>query len=85
MKHIDDKTFRREVESIMRQSISTDYVEEILDTVYLPYSGDITTTTVYESIKRDVEETSAWADGGNYNGDDIKLAIGRVLIKVMQF
>lgn len=85
MKHIDDKTFRREVESIMRQSISTDYVGEILDTVYLPYSGDIATTTVYESIKRDVEETSAWADEGNYNGDDIKLAIGRVLIEVMQF
>lgn len=83
MKHIDDKTFRREVESIMRQSISTDYVEEILDTLYI--NEDISATTIYDSIKRDVEETSSWADDGNYNGDDIKLAIGRVLIEVIQF
>jgi hypothetical protein len=66
----------------MRKSISTDYVGEILDTHYLPYSGDI--TTVYESIKRDVEETSAWEDEGHYNDTDIKLAIGRVLIEVME-
>ena len=83
MKHIDDKVFRREVESIMRKSIGADYVGEILDTNYLPYDGGI--ITVYESIKRDVEETSAWEDEGYYNDTDIKLAIGRVLLEVMQF
>lgn len=73
MKHIDDGTFRREVEQLMRKSISTDYVVEILD-MTIGYE------TVYEQIKKDVEETSAWEDEGYYNEDDIKLAIGRVLV-----
>ena len=83
MKHIDDKVFRREVESIMRQSISTDYIEEILDTLYI--NEDESAITIYSCIKRDVEETSAWADEGYYNEEDIKLAIGRVLVDVIQF
>ena len=83
MKHIDNKIFRREVEDIMKKSISTDYIEEILDTFYL--NEDASAITIYSCIKRDVEETSAWQDEGYYNEDDIKLAIGRVLVNVIQF
>ena len=32
------------------------------------------------AIKTNVEETSAWRDEGCYNDDDIRLAIGRIIM-----
>ena len=72
-KSIDRKEFRGQVERLLSKSISTDYVCEILDMI-------VGYETVYEQIKKDVEETSAWEDEEHYNEDDIKLAIGRAFI-----
>ena len=33
-----------------------------------------------ESVRQNIEETSAWQDEGYYNDDDIRLAIGRVIM-----
>ena len=76
-KKIQEKKFRLETERVMRKSIGSDYVGVILDRE--TGSGD----TIFELIKEDVEETSAWEDEGVYNEDDIKLAIGRVLSERM--
>lgn len=72
---IPDTDFRIEVEDIMRKSVSSDYVNDILD--YETNTGD----TIFERIKEDVEVTSAWYDEQYYNDDDIKLAIGRVILE----
>ena len=74
-KRIPKEKFKREVESILRQSIASDYADTIL------YSdiGD-GETTIFELIRKDVEESSAWRDEQWYNGDDIKYAIGRALV-----
>lgn len=75
MKKIPEVTFRRELESIIRQSIDSDYVSGILE--HETGNG----MTIFELIKDDVETTSAWGDEHYYNGSDIKLAIGRVISK----
>lgn len=77
-KRIPENQFKREVESILRQSIASDYVDTIL------YSdvGD-GNTTVFEMIREDVETSSAWKSEQWYNGDDIKLAIGRTLLRLL--
>ena len=72
---IPDADFRIEVETIMRKSVSFDYVNDILD--HETNTGD----TIFECIKKDVEVTSAWYDEQYYNDSDIKLAIGRVILE----
>ena len=37
-----------------------------------------------EAVVRDVYETSAWQDEGMYSGDDISLAIQRVVLAALQ-
>ena len=73
MKKIPKTTFRREIETIICQSVDSDYVGSILE--HETGNG----MTIFELIKDDVETTSAWGDDYHYNDSDIKLAIGRVI------
>ena len=60
--------FSRELRTILAESVGTDYASYIAADERFALD-----------VKQDVEETSAWADEGYYNDDDIRLAIGRVL------
>ena len=66
----------REIEDVLCKSISDDYVHYILE-----HKDGWTNISIVDDIIADVLETSAYADEGYYNDDDIKLAIGRVLIQ----
>lgn len=70
MKSINCRVFLEEMKSILASCVGSDYAELIA-------SDD----DFYSSVKQDVEETSAWRDEGYYNDDDIRLAIGRVIVK----
>ena len=37
--------------------------------------------TVLEDVIDDIKTSSAWEDDGHYNDDDVRLAIGRVVMK----
>ena len=65
---------QREIYLIMRSAISDDYVRTILN------HKDANNNTFIDDVIDDVLECSAWNDEGYYNEDDIRLAIGRVLI-----
>lgn len=73
-KVIDEKKFRPIVEKFLMTAVSDDYVRDILDRK-VSCRG-----TVFDLIKEDVERASAWREEGYYNEDDIRLAIGRVLL-----
>ena len=74
MEHLDARTFRIDVERILRGAVSSDYAGYILD------SENPACETFIEAIQRDVEATSSWENEGIYTDDDIRLAIGRVLM-----
>lgn len=73
---IPSDIFRREVESLLLNSISDDYVWQILD---LATENGF---TVFDDIKEDVELSSGWYTEGEYNEDDIRLSVGRVLLEL---
>lgn len=54
---------------VMSKATSDEYAERILE-----HDGFM------EDVIADVMECSAWEDEGYYNEDDVRLAIGRVLI-----
>ncbi len=58
---------RNDVRRIFAESVSTEYTKIILD-------------EIEDDIISDVAETSSYEENGSYNDDDIRLAIGRVLI-----
>ena len=37
--------------------------------------------TVMEAVMDDIKTSSDWEDNGHYNDDDVRLAIGRVMMK----
>ena len=37
--------------------------------------------TVMDDVMDDIKTSSAWEDSGHYNDDDVRLAIGRVMMK----
>lgn len=61
--------FIYEMKQILASSVGSDYARCLIK------SDGFT-----ENVKKNVEETSAWRDEGYYNDDDIRLAIGRVLL-----
>ena len=75
--NIDKREFRSEVFAILSDCIGRDY------THYLIESKDEHGVDFLSEILKDVEETSAWQDAGYYTDDDIRLAIGRVLLKAL--
>lgn len=68
-KKIDYMDFYGEVFTILAESVGRDYARCIA-------SNDEFLT----AVKENVEETSAWEDEGYYTDDDIRLAIGRVIM-----
>ena len=67
---------RNDITSIMKNAISEDYVGEILE-----HTCKDTESSLMEDIIQNVLDTSAWEEDGHYNEDDIRLAIGRELIR----
>lgn len=74
---------RKEIEmlvyKIMMGATSSDYARYILE-----HEDSWTGITVMQEIIENVIETSAWNDEGYYSEDDIRLAIGRVLMGRME-
>ena len=54
---------------VMEKAVSNDYAKHILNH-----------NNFIEDVIMDIIETSAWEDDGYYNEDDVRLAIGRVLM-----
>lgn len=61
--------FTKELRQILSSSVGTDYAYYLAENEEFAFD-----------VKHNVEETSAWIDEGYYNDDDIRLAIGRVLL-----
>ena len=72
MKHIDRYLFMNDLRPIIDASVGNDYGSRIARNVEF-----------FNAVIEDVEETSAWADEGYYNEDDIRLAIGRVILRYL--
>ena len=79
MMNLDNHDFRIDVERILLCSVSQDYLRDILDS---PISQ--TGETLYDKIREDVLYASAWIDEGYYSEDDIRLAIGRAILNILQ-
>lgn len=69
-KHIDELDFAVEVRHILPAAVGSDYA------YYISNNDEF-----LEAVLKDVEETSAWKDEGYYTDDDIRLAIGRVIME----
>lgn len=69
------KTIKVLAKRLMLDSISSDYVDRILN-----HYDETSEETFIDAVVRDVLETSAWEDEGYFNGDDVRLAIGRELV-----
>ena len=52
---------------------------ELPKVVSYAYSGDVI-SRIISDVMEDVEESSDFRTGGNWNDDDIRLAVGRVLL-----
>ena len=70
MKNIHLGVFISELRMVLTASVGSDYA------YYLAHDEGFAS-----DVKQNVEETSAWSDDGVYNDDDIKLAVGRVLLE----
>lgn len=68
-KNIPMNDFLGELKTILASSIGSDYAYYLANKDGFAYD-----------VKTDVEQTSAWNDEGFYTDDDIRLAIGRVLL-----
>ena len=70
MKSINCSEFLEEMKPILASSVGSDYAS------YIASDDDF-----YSAVKQNVEETSAWQDEGYYTDDDIRLAIGRIIME----
>lgn len=64
---------------IMTNAVSADYARYILEK-----EDSWTEVTVMQEVIEDVMETSAWEEEGYYNEDDVRFAIGRILMARME-
>ena len=71
----EKKLIEIEIAQVMRNAVSSDYARYILED-----KGVDDDRTFMEAVIDDVMYASSWADDGFYNDDDIRLAIGRVLM-----
>ncbi len=65
----------RQIEEMLRRSVSSDYVRAMLEA-----ESESSDNSLLQDIADDVLETSGWYDEETYNEDDIRLAIGRVVL-----
>ncbi len=75
MKKEEKKLIEIEITQVMRNAVGSDYARYILED-----KGEDGESTIMEDVIDDVMCASAWEDEGFYNDDDIRLAIGRVLM-----
>lgn len=68
-KRINSRDFLEELRQILASAVGSDYAS------YIASDDDF-----FAAVKENVEETSAWQDEGFYMDDDIRLAVGRVLM-----
>ena len=68
------KTIEALAKKMMSESISDDYINQILN-----HQNDSKETFI-DAVVRDVMETSAWQEEKYFNEDDVKLAIGREFV-----
>ena len=66
-----------EITTYLSYAVSEDYARSILNNEYNEEE------TIMDAIIRNVMETSTWKDEGYYNGDDVRFAIGRILMDKM--
>ena len=76
----DRKIIENEIRMILAHAVSSEYVRHILEGTEKDEEGYTIGNTFMEDVIEDVMCSSAWDDEGYYNDDDIRLAIGRVLI-----
>lgn len=69
MNDVERKQIEWLIAWIMEKAVSNDYAKYILNH-----------DNFIEDVIADVMNTSAWEDDGYYNEDDVRLAIGRVLM-----
>ena len=69
---IDREELRKEVNGLLASCIGSEYAEQIA------FDEDF-----FNDVKSDIEETSGWREIGYYSYDDVRLAIGRVLIDAL--
>ena len=72
------KELEQEITAILCGAVSSDYSRYILR--YRDIEDD-DGDTIMDDIVDDVLSSSAWDDEGYYNDDDIRLAIGRVIMR----
>ena len=73
MKHIPEEEIMDEIYFTLRDSITTDYADELIHC-----------RRFVEYVRKDIEETSGWKDDGYYNDSDVRLAVGRALIDLLK-
>lgn len=72
----DRKDLERKIKEVMLYAVSDEYVERLLE-----MKDNGSGNTVIKDIVNDVMCSSAWDEEGYYNLDDIRLAIGRILLQ----
>ena len=75
----DRKIIENEITQMMQNAVSSDYARYILESK--GYDDD---RHFMDAVIDDVMDSSAWHDEGYYNDDDIRLAIGRVMMERME-
>jgi len=75
MNKSDRKIIQTDIVEMLENVISDDYLMDILR-----FDNEGAQDTILNDIIDDVLTSSAWTEEGYYSEDDIKLAIGRVLI-----
>ena len=76
----EKKIIENEIRMILMGAVSSEYVRFILEHTEKDEDYEEIGNTFLEDVVEDVMYSSAWDDEGYYNEDDIRLAIGRVLI-----
>jgi len=74
----EKKLIEVEITSMMQFAVGSDYARYILGD-----KGEDGENTFIEDVIEDVMCASAWGDEGFYSSDDVRLAIGRVLMDRM--
>ena len=72
----DKKIIENEIRMIIQSAVSNEYARYILE-----HENEETENTFMDDVIDDVMCSSAWDNEGYYNDDDIRLAIGRILIE----
>ena len=76
----DRKVIEGEIRMMLMAAVSSDYVRYILEHKERDEEDEEIGNTFMEDVVENVMCSSAWDNEGYYNDDDIRLAIGRVLI-----